>query len=161
MRRKDREVTDAAKIRTVIETAHCCRLGFNDGGNVYIVPLSYGFEYENGAYTFYFHGAQEGRKIDCIKKNSCVAFELDCDYELKRAETASAHSAYYRSIMGEGTVSFVHDVQEKLTALELLMLHTAGKAGWDYPEAMLEKVCVFKLHVLTLSCKEHVKQSVC
>lgn len=28
MRRKDREVTDAGKIREAIEDSHCCRLGF-------------------------------------------------------------------------------------------------------------------------------------
>lgn len=158
MRRKDREVTDEAEIRDIIRSARCCRLGFNDGGKVYIVPLSYGWEYSGGAYSFYFHGAREGRKIDCIRRNPYAAFEIDCDYELRRAETASAHSAYYRSVMGEGTVSFVDDMQEKRRALELLMLHTAGKGGWSYPDAVLENVCVFRLSVTELSCKEHLKQ---
>lgn len=42
MRRKDREITEPAKIREIIEASHCCRLGFFDGKEVYIVPLSFG-----------------------------------------------------------------------------------------------------------------------
>ena len=39
MRRKDREVTDSQKIREIILSCRCCRLGFYDNGQVYIVPL--------------------------------------------------------------------------------------------------------------------------
>ena len=39
MRRKDREVTDSQKIREIILSCRCCRLGFYDNGEVYIVPL--------------------------------------------------------------------------------------------------------------------------
>ena len=30
MRRTDREITDAEKITQIIQTCHCCRLGFCD-----------------------------------------------------------------------------------------------------------------------------------
>ena len=39
MRRKDREITDEAKIDEIISRCNCCRIGFNDSGEVYIVPL--------------------------------------------------------------------------------------------------------------------------
>ena len=48
MRRKDREVTDSQKIREIILSCRCCRLGFYDNGEVYIVPLDFGY-YENNA----------------------------------------------------------------------------------------------------------------
>lgn len=32
MRRTDREITDAEKITQIIQTCHCCRLGFCDNG---------------------------------------------------------------------------------------------------------------------------------
>ena len=43
MRRTDREITDAEKITQIIQTCHCCRLGFCDNGAVYIVPLNFGY----------------------------------------------------------------------------------------------------------------------
>ena len=43
MRRKDREVTDRGMIHEIIDRCMCCRIGFNDEGQVYIVPLSFGY----------------------------------------------------------------------------------------------------------------------
>ena len=59
MRRKDREVTDSQKIREIILSCRCCRLGFYDNGQVYIVPLDFGYYENNGRHVFYFHGAKE------------------------------------------------------------------------------------------------------
>ena len=66
MRRTDREITDAEKITQIIQTCHCCRLGFCDNGAVYIVPLNFGYAEENGKRVFYFHSAKSGRKLDLI-----------------------------------------------------------------------------------------------
>ena len=41
MRRKDREITDRDCIDDIIEACDCCRLGFCDEGEPYIVPVSY------------------------------------------------------------------------------------------------------------------------
>lgn len=60
MRRTDREITDAEKITQIIQTCHCCRLGFCDNGAVYIVPLNFGYAEENGKRVFYFHSAKAG-----------------------------------------------------------------------------------------------------
>lgn len=68
MRREDREVTDPMKITEIISRCTCCRIGFNDDGEVYIVPLNFGYETKENTYVFYFHGANEGRKIDLIQK---------------------------------------------------------------------------------------------
>ena len=35
MRRKDREVTDEARIDEIISRCNCCRIGFNDSGEVH------------------------------------------------------------------------------------------------------------------------------
>ena len=77
MRRTDREITDAEKITQIIQTCHCCRLGFCDNGAVYIVPLNFGYAEENGKRVFYFHSAKSGRKLDLIAGTPSVGFELD------------------------------------------------------------------------------------
>ena len=82
MRRQDREVTDNEKIKEIIKTCDCCRLGLNDNGKVYIVPLNFGFTEKNGKYTFYFHGARTGRKLDIIKQNNYAGFELDTNHKI-------------------------------------------------------------------------------
>ena len=67
MRRKDREVKDPETVKALMNRCHCCRLGFNDNGEVYIVPLNFGWEETASGFVFYFHSAKEGHKIDSLK----------------------------------------------------------------------------------------------
>ena len=156
MRRKDREVTDREKIKSIILNCHCCRLGFVDEGEVYIVPLNFGFAEKEGKMTFYFHGAKEGRKIELIHKSPSVGFELDCNCEIIKGETACGYSARYQSVIGNGVVSFVNDMNEKYEALQTIMCHYTGKDNWEFTKEMADRVCVFKLEVDKLSCKVHL-----
>lgn len=156
MRRTDREITDIEKIEQIISACYCCRLGFNDGGQVYIVPLNFGYEKEHDHYVFYFHGAAEGRKIELIKTSPYVGFEMDTHYQLNEGETACSYSARFQSIIGNGTVRMVEDLEEKKRGLSAIMRHAAGKNDWIFTGKMLEAVSVFKLTVERISCKEHL-----
>lgn len=155
MRRKDREVTDLMKIENIISRCTCCRIGFHDDGEVYIVPLSFGYEAKGDTYIFYFHGAKEGRKIDLIKKNPIVGFEMDTNYAVNEADLACGYSARFQSIIGNGVVSIVSEIKEKKLGLSLIMEHNTGKQNWDFDEKMVNAAAVLKLEVTKMSCKEH------
>lgn len=155
MRRRDREVTDPRTIQDILSRCTVCRLGFCDQGQAYIVPLNFGWAVENGTYTFYFHGAREGRKLDLIRATGRAGFELDTGCQLHLAETACGWSAAFQSIIGEGPVSFVEDPEEKRKALTRIMAHNTGREDWDFPDAMLNATCVYRLTAEALSCKEH------
>lgn len=156
MRRKDREVTDPNKIEEIILKCHCCRIGFADAGQVYIVPMNFGYVRENGSYTFYFHGAREGRKIDLAGANPSVGFEMDTDYLLHEADQPCGYSARFQSIIGNGVIRLVEDPEEKKAGLREIMRHSTGRADWEFPEKMVNATAVLKLTVETLSCKEHL-----
>ncbi len=158
MRRNDREVTDRQAIIEIIESCKCCRIGFQDDGEVYIVPLNFGFEYNGQRLVFYFHGAKEGRKIDLIAKSPHVGFEMDTNHEVYAKSnngTACTYSARFQSVIGTGKVSMVCDSNEKKHGLLLLMKHTTQKSEWAFDEKMLNAVAVFKLEVEKLNCKVH------
>lgn len=87
MRRKDREITDICAILELVSECKVCRLAMTDGGIPYIVPLNYGYEYADGALTFYFHSAKEGRKLEILKKNPAVCLELDGRASLLKPRT--------------------------------------------------------------------------
>lgn len=156
MRRKDREITDTNKIREVIASCYCCRLGLNDEGKIYVVPLNFGYTERNGKYTFYFHSAKEGRKIDLINRNHYAGFEMDTNYQIKESDIPCGYSARFQSIIGAGKVSFVEDSDEKKMALQAIMRHNTGKENWEFEEKMLNAVCVLKLTADEISCKEHL-----
>ena len=155
MRRKDREVTDSIKIADIISRCTCCRIGFYDDGEVYIVPMNFGYEVRDNTYIFYFHGAKEGRKFDLIQKSPHVGFEMDTDYALHEGNIACGHSARFQSVIGNGIVSLVSAPEEKKRGLSLLMEHNTGKREWSFNEQRVNAVAVFKLVVTKLSCKEH------
>lgn len=79
MWRRNRKITDNKK--DIIKACDCSRLGFNNKGKVYIVPLNFSFTEENGNYIFYFHDARIGRKFDIIKQNNYAEFELDTNHK--------------------------------------------------------------------------------
>lgn len=155
MRRKDREITELNKICEVMEKCICLHLGLNDNGKVYIVPLNYGYVLKDEIFTIYFHGAREGRKVDVIRDNPMVGFEMECGYELKGNIAACDHTASYQSIIGEGKVSIIENLEEKKMALNRIMLHNTGKGDWNFPEIMLRQTNAFKIEVESISCKIH------
>ena len=68
MRRSDREIKEYNEIIGVIEKCDVCRLALNNDGYPYIIPLNFGFKEENGKAELYFHCANEGTKLELIKK---------------------------------------------------------------------------------------------
>ena len=154
MRRKDREVTDSQKIREIILSCRCCRLGFYDNGEVYIVPLDFGYYEKNGRRVFYFHGAKEGRKYRLTEKSPTVGFELDTNQQLVRGKKACEYTSRYQSVIGTGRVTILKRERDKIEALKSILHHSTGKKDWDFSSRELDKVAVFQLEVESLSCKE-------
>ena len=153
MRRHDREITDKAEIECFISGEKILRVGFCDNGEVYIVPVNYGYTVDSGRYTFYFHGAKAGRKYELAKACPSVGFEIDGSYELIRAENACGHSAKYQSVIGNGTLSVITDADEKRAAFSSIMKQATDRAEWEYDDAVLERTALFKIEVKTMSCK--------
>ncbi len=152
MRRKDREITDPNNIASFIAKEQILRIAFYDDGDIYIVPINYGYSYDE-QYTFYFHGAKAGRKYELAKKTPKVGFEIDGDYTLQEGEIACDYSATFQSVVGTGTLSVVENTEEKMKGLNAIMKQTTLKAEWHYSKEMLESVAVFRLDVDKMSCK--------
>lgn len=152
MRRKDREITDKNAIAEFIAKEQILRIAFYDEGDIYIVPVNYGYLHDE-QYTFYFHGAKAGRKYELAKKEPTVGFEIDGDYLLLKGETACDFSVAFQSVIGTGNLSLVEARAEKLIGLNTIMKQTTSKSEWNYGDEMLDAVAVFRLVVDKLSCK--------
>lgn len=153
MRRKDREITEKKQIEEFIAKEQIIRVGFYDEGDVYIVPVNYGYITNEGRYTFFFHGAKAGRKYELAKLKPLVGFEIDGKYELTSGDIACEYSCKFQSIIGSGKLALIEDISEKVIGLSAIMRQTTGRKNWDYGDDMLEEVAVFKLEVEKLSCK--------
>ncbi len=153
MRRSDREITDERVIEAFIAKEQIIRIAFYDNGEIYIVPVHYGYTNDSGQYAFYFHGAKAGRKYELSKESPNIGFEIDGEYELLEADIACNFSARFQSIVGTGKISIVEDREEKLKGLNALMKQASGKTEWQYSEGMMNAVAIFRVDVYEISCK--------
>lgn len=70
--------------------------------------------------TFYFHCADEGEKIDCLKFNPVVSMSAVSKCTPKFEEEKGNYTEYYHSAIAVGTVEKVTEDGEKIEALRLL-----------------------------------------
>lgn len=152
MRRKDREITDKQKIIELIKRMKTIRLALNSDEAPYIVPLSFGMECENGMIIFYVHSAIEGRKIDLIRRNRIVGFEMDTAGSLMGGSEACSWTTEYASVIGTCKAEILEDEELKKHGLEVLMKTMTG-CDFVIPQDALHGVAVIKLSVLTISAK--------
>lgn len=157
MRRSDREIKDFDEIVKVLEKCDAVRLAFNDGDIPYIVPLSFGMERKGDELTLYFHSAQEGKKIDLIRKEGRAAFEADCSHRLVFDEEKGNCTTEYESVIGYGDVTFVTNEEDKLKALKILMKHYREE---DFPFSLsvVPATAVYKLDVRSITGKRRLKK---
>ena len=151
MRRANREIKDLDEIKKIVDECKVIRIAMKDDEGLYIVPLNFGYTFRDNTFTFYFHSAKEGRKIDGFKANNEVAFEMDCEHELVVAEKACGYSYKFASIIGTGKVSFL-DGEEKLNALSILMKHQTEK-DFAFDKKMAKGVAVCSLTAEKLTAK--------
>lgn len=154
MRRKDREVKDIKELIQIIDQCKVCRIAMQDDAGLYIVPMNFGYIYENNQLVLFFHSADKGRKVNALKENKNVCFEMDCEHHLITADEACQHSYAFKSIIGNGNVAFIEDLEEKKAALSILMKHQTGK-DFMFDNRMVHSVSVFKIVVQEFTGKYH------
>lgn len=152
MRRKDREVTDIAEIKKILDTADILHMGLFDGEFPYVVPVHYGYEFQADTLIFYIHGAKEGHKLDLIKENPSVCVQVDCNVETLPAKVACGYGSTFASVIARGKAEILEDAKEKAEALKTLM---KCQTGQDFPinEAMAAAVAVVKITVSEYTAK--------
>ncbi len=146
MSKQDGLVTDREEIVKIIARAQVIHLGLHDGDDIYMLPMNYGYTWEEGQLTFYLHGALEGKKIDLLRKNPHVGFAVDCDHQLVEGEKPCQHSFRFASVIGNGEAELVEDPQEKMKGLKALMRQYSQREFEFYPR-LVSIVAVIKITV--------------
>lgn len=149
MRRSDKAITKLADIEEVLRRGQTCQLAFSADPVPYLVTLNYG--YHDG--SLYFHAANEGHKIDLIKKNPQVAFTVALDLGLIKGDSACKWSVKFQSVVGSGTMSLLDDPVEKRHGLDLFMAQYSDEQ-FSYPGNMIKATAVFKLTINEMTAKQ-------
>jgi hypothetical protein len=149
MRKKDKEIKDIAAIEDILSKALVCRLGLCENNQPYVVPLCFGYK-DN---ALYFHCAGQGKKLDIIRKNNNVCFELDIDLELVKNEQPCNWGMKYKSVIGFGKAVFIEDADLKRKALDIIMRQFSGKT-FEYPEQAIKNTTIIKVEIENMTGKQ-------
>lgn len=150
MRRKDRELTHLADIEAILKKAFVCHLGLSDGDQPYVVPMNYG--YETG--HLYLHCALEGRRIDMIKKNPKVCFEMEIFNRevIKNGDQPCEWGTAYRSVIGSGTASLMKTAEEKTKGLTVILKRFDDR-DFTFADKMLDETAVIDITISEMAGK--------
>ena len=148
MRRKDKEITDRQQVDSIIGKAIVCRLGLAEGDRPYIVPLCFGYDGD----SIYFHSALEGRKLDILRENDKVCFEIEGDYDVVESDEACDWTIRYKCVIGSGKAHIVEDRDSIRRALDIIMKHYSDKS-FEYPDEKIEKTAVIRVDIETVTGK--------
>ena len=150
MRRKINEITDKGIIEEILSKSDVCRIAMMDGDKPYIVPLNYG--YCNNA--IYIHSAPLGKKINLLKHNNKVCFEIEYSSAVVKREIPCDWGAKYRSVIGYGSVEFITDFEQKKKCLDIIMAHYGKKDANVYQDKHVEFVVILKLSIEEIKGKQ-------
>jgi uncharacterized protein len=138
VRRKDREVTDATALKSVLKSTKYVTIAMCMDNEPYLVSLSHG--YDEAENCLYFHCASEGKKLVYLQANCKVWGQAmldygvtdECDYD-------------YTSVQFQGKATLLQSLAEKQHAMEVLVRQLSAN-----PEEKLSKIKPAKLEATTM-----------
>ena len=114
---------------------------YGENGYPYSVPVN--FVYSDG--KIYFHGAAEGYKLDCMKKDPHVSFSVIGKDDIAKENFTTLFS----SVIAFGTIRVIDTMEERIPVLEAMV----GKYSAEFMESgkeLISKGCGSVAYELTI-----------
>ena len=137
-------------LEEILGNAMICRLAMMDGVRPYLLPFNYG--YRDGC--LYIHSAPEGKKIDLLRLNPEVCFEVEDRMEITKGEKACDWSTRYRSVVGYGTVEILSENHSKQHGLEVIMAQHGAPDLLEFNQKNLGRMVILKLTITSMTGKQ-------
>ena len=150
MRRKEREITDRTEIDEILGLAKVMHLALSDDNMPFLVPVFFTYD----GTSLYFHSAKAGTKIEILKKNNNVCFEVSIDNGVVESDMACDFEAKHRTVIGFGKAEFVESEEEKKQLLnKIVALFTDKK--FEFPKGNLNATAVIRIRIDSIKGKKH------
>jgi nitroimidazol reductase NimA-like FMN-containing flavoprotein (pyridoxamine 5'-phosphate oxidase superfamily) len=150
MRRKEKEIKSKSEIESIINSGQVCRVAFSLNDEPYIVPMYYGFK-DN---FLFFHSAKQGKKIDIIKKNNRVCFEIDMNHHIVNTGVPCNWKNSYSCVIGFGKAKLIENFSEKVKALNDIIDHYSPGTIYEFPKENVLKTAIIKIEIEEITGKK-------
>ena len=151
MRKHNQEIKSKDIINTILSNSKICRIAMIDNGRPYLLPFNYGYK-DN---CIYIHSAPEGKKIEILKRNNEVCFEIEDHTEIIKNSKPCKCATKYRSVVGYGNVEIITDNEQKKNGLDIIMTHNGIPTENNvYEKSQVELLVILKLNITQISGKQ-------
>lgn len=161
MRMSTRICQDEQKINLFLSEMQTGYLGLSVSDMPYIVPLNYVWHEGN----IYFHGANEGKKVDMMQENANATFVVSENFGTMAHPIPANTDTAYLSVMVYGKMEIVKELAEATEAMQkLLDKYVPGYYDTPlslnhvkkYRSSLGSKTMIFKLVPSEMTVKENV-----
>ena len=150
MRKQNQEIKDKKVLEEIVSGAQICRVAMTDGDRPYLIPFNYG--YRDGC--IYIHSSPEGRKIDLLRQNNLVCFEIEDTVRIIESEKACGWTTLYRSVVGYGTVEIVTGDPGKQQGLEIIMAQHGAPDLVVFEPKHMQRMVILKITISSMTGKQ-------
>jgi nitroimidazol reductase NimA-like FMN-containing flavoprotein (pyridoxamine 5'-phosphate oxidase superfamily) len=153
MRKSNKEIKERSVVLRILNTCHVGRLG-TAGRDGYPMVKPLNFAYHEG--RIYFHSAREGEKIDDIRRDNRVCFEVDLPIAFVKGDEEPCRAEYlYQSVIIKGRAHIVEERDEQIFGLSCLMKKYQPEGGYgDFSEEKLRITGVVRIDIEEMVGKE-------
>lgn len=152
MPKKRRVITKQWEIEDIIQKCECCYIGMVDENNApYVLPFNFGYK-DN---IIYLHSGQTGKKIEILRKNNqvCVVFSTGHKLGWQSESVACSYSMSYKSVICNGKVEFIEDIEAKTEAMNIIMKQYIDR-DFTYSAPAIKNVLLYKVIIEETTAKE-------
>ena len=154
MKKNDKSVKDMDEIKNIVSQCQVVKVAMCEDNTPYLVPLIYGYEFNEDELILYCHCSNEGKKLDILDKNPNVFIEIDNEHNIIEGNTPCECGFEYFSIMSTGKVEFIHDIYDKIHGLNKIMEHYTSKVTSDFKNEVLNKMFLMKITCNNLTARK-------
>lgn len=148
----NRMTNDPARAQAIIDKCDVCYMAMVDDNQLpYVLPFNFGYEDQ----TIYLHSAQEGKKMEILRKNPqvCIVFSTDHKLFHRHDTVACSYGMSYRSVLAHGRIEFIEEYAQKEKVLNIIMRKYAGRE-FSFNAPAVNNVAVYKVVIDKLEAKE-------
>ena len=151
MAHEERRIKEPELIRAVLDMTNVCAVALHDEPYPYVVPMNYGYVWEEDGLTLYMHMGVQGHRIDLIRENPHVTCNIQVFLDRWGTKKYRGEGHDYRSVTvyGKAEILTAEDPKEFIKALNALCAATGRPRVTKAPKSKSLYMMRVKADVVT------------
>lgn len=140
---------DRVEAEHLLSEQNVGRLGIYSESYPYVIPVCYVYY----KHSIYIHSKPSGKKIDLIRNNSKICFQVDRVNEIRSSDSPCNYGFKYHSAIVYGTIEEVDGYDEKLDALIAITNVYVKEYNIQLIEDNIDDVVILKINLDEVTIK--------